>query len=641
MCRWFDSAPGHQIRKPLILNRFRGFLTSGMSLIPWFGTPSRYTVTTSTPRKTGPKIARLRRFMALPVLAPSGIFQFRRKVPLELRSVLGHEYKRSLKTRDPAEAEVREAEELLRYRALLANAQAQLHGAEALNARDIELLAAAWYHVELARMEASGDFASHLASGPVVTSEGLNHHEEHAPFVSLGEALEDDPDSEALLSKSVAEAIKECLRERNIPMPAPETIIHSRLTTAFRSHQLQLSDIALKRHHGDWLAKAEVLPAEALSFPAKQPVSPSVGKRLMALFEEYARDKILTDGDVRSVRKTILSFRATVTQFTELFGDIHVKSVTRDVIRQYRGYMSQLPAKGTGIRKLDAKQLIAKAAAEGLPLIEEATIRNKLRTISAVMGYALRMGEADENPVVSSGVAKAAAKAASNRGAANRQRKDYTRDELQQIFSSPIYTEVGWTAPRAEFGAAWYWMPLLMYYTGARREEIAQLATKEVLASNEGGWYLSILALDEDDAGRGVKTIGSRRLIPLHPHLIELGFLRYVESLEPGQLFPFLKLSPDGYYGTNFGKRWASYLRDTVGLRTGANPSHGFRHTFKTLSRTVGIPEDVHDAITGHAGAGSVSRDYGMMPLTRMAVEIAKYPHAPGLRPLVPILHSP
>ena len=42
MCRWFDSAPGHQTRKPLIRNRFRGFLNSGMSLV-WFGTPSSHT----------------------------------------------------------------------------------------------------------------------------------------------------------------------------------------------------------------------------------------------------------------------------------------------------------------------------------------------------------------------------------------------------------------------------------------------------------------------------------------------------------------------------------------------------------------------------------------------------------------------
>ncbi len=37
----------------------------------------------------------------MPVLSLSGLFQFRRRAPVELRSVLGHEYKKSLKSGKP------------------------------------------------------------------------------------------------------------------------------------------------------------------------------------------------------------------------------------------------------------------------------------------------------------------------------------------------------------------------------------------------------------------------------------------------------------------------------------------------------------------------------------------------------------
>jgi len=63
-------------------------------------------------------------------------------------------------------------------------------------------------------------------------------------------------------------------------------------------------------------------------------------------------------------------------------------------------------------------------------------------------------------------------------------------------------------------------------------------------------------------------------------------FLDYVQSLpSDGPVFP--KLQPDrhGFLGTNIGKRWAAYLRETLKLDSPASPSHGFRHTFKTLSR--------------------------------------------------------
>ncbi len=615
------------MRKPLILNGLKGFFNSGMSLTPWFGTPSRYTVTTSTPRNAGPKIARLRRFMALPVRAPSGIFQFRRRVPKELRGLLGFEYKRSLKTSDPAVAEIREAEELLRCKAAFALARAQLEGVQTLTPRDIELLASRWYQTELAQLEASGNFARYLVDGRTIIEEAPDRYESHAPLVSLAEGMRDDPDLD--ISTSVNAAIKAALRQNNIPMPSPGSANHGRLTDVFRAHLLKLSDTALRRSEGDWQTKGSVLPDEPLSVEKKPPLKSRESKRLMSVFEDYAQHKVLTDGDVRSVRKTLLSFRATIQQFAELFGDVPVRDITRDVIRQYWGYMAQLPVKGEGIRKLSAKELIAKANAEGLPRIQEATIRNKLRTVSAVMGYALRMGEVDENPVIAGGAAKGAAKAATNRSAASRRRKEYNQEELRVIFQSPIYTQVEWAAPRADFGEAWYWMPLLMYYTGARREELAQLSAKDVL-DQEGIWHLSILALeDDDDAGRSVKTLGSRRLIPLHPHLVVLGFLAYADRQKGGQLFPLLARNPDGYYGTNFGKRWAHYLRHTVGLVSPANPSHGFRHTFITSCRQVGISEEVRDAITGHAGTGSVSRSYGSMPLVRMAEEIKRIPIVP------------
>lgn len=129
-----------------------------------------------------------------------------------------------------------------------------------------------------------------------------------------------------------------------------------------------------------------------------------------------------------------------------------------------------------------------------------------------------------------------------------------------------------------------------------------------------------------------MKTEGSRRRVPLHPDLISLGFLEYAGNLPAnGQLFPHLKASPAGFYGANWGKAWAKYLREVAHVYSPASPSHGFRHTFKTLSRGAGIPEDIHDAITGHSD-GSVSRDYGTMPLSRIVEELAKYPSAPGLK---------
>jgi integrase len=234
--------------------------------------------------------------------------------------------------------------------------------------------------------------------------------------------------------------------------------------------------------------------------------------------------------------------------------------------------------------------------------------------------------------VIAGGAAKAAATAAARQRLGKRGRDHFTDDELRSIFASPVFTDPAWTPPRVDFGKAWLWLPLLYYYTGARREEVAQLAVADVRCDSDAGWYLSILEQDDEDEQRTVKTKGSRRQIPLHPDLMARGFLDYVrEQPKDGRLFPKLQPDAKGYFGANFGKRWGVYLRDAVKLASTARPIRGFRHTFKTLCRKVGIREDVHDAITGHAGeSGAVARDYGEMPLSRMAEEIRRYPPAPS-----------
>ncbi len=116
--------------------------------------------------------------MAQPFRSKTGIYQLRRKVPPELRAALGHEYKRSLKTRDPLEAKGRFAEEWSHAETVFALARAQARGADTLSERDMQQLAARWFHEELRRMEAAGDFESRLVPGTTLIIEQGSGREE-------------------------------------------------------------------------------------------------------------------------------------------------------------------------------------------------------------------------------------------------------------------------------------------------------------------------------------------------------------------------------------------------------------------------------------------------------------------------------
>ncbi len=530
--------------------------------------------------------------MADPFKHPkSGIYYLRRKVPPTLQRALGLEYKKSLRTRDPVQAKFEFARAWAASEEAFATARAELKGVEAISAFDAQQLAARWFRAEQEKLERTGRFTSVLVSGPGGAWERGGQGEEWQTFISLREAAgegEEPPGGD--WAALVEPHIKAALRMANLPMPVAGTPAAVRLHQAFEEHVYKLSDWALKRHEGEMVPPGQdVAPLAPLTSEGPQAVMPR--RTLRELFDAYSSDKVLNDGDSRSTRKTINTFRASAERFIELLGDLDIRRIDREAVSRFRAELARLPAKGEGIRALTAPQLIAKADAEGLPRLSGPTIRNHLRALSAVLSVGVALRWLDENAVIASGVGQKAAKAATKR--ASRRRKHYLRLELQAIFSSPAFTSTGWVSPRADFGKAWYWLPLLLYYTGARREEIAQLRVADVTEGEDGVWSLSILAVDdENDEGRGVKTEGSRRWIPLHSDLLERGFLAYVASLPPdGQLFPALKSNPSGYYGGNFGKRWAAYLRDIVKLDATVSPMHGFRHTFKTLCRDVGIPE--------------------------------------------------
>lgn len=200
-------------------------------------------------------------------------------------------------------------------------------------------------------------------------------------------------------------------------------------------------------------------------------------------------------------------------------------------------------------------------------------------------------------------------------------RVGFTRDDLNAIFRSPIYTQ-GYL-PLGGGRIACFWLPLLALFTGARLEELAQLQVSDVKIAKDFGHYLVISDLGNPSAQ--LKNEHSRRNIPLHPVLISCGFLRHVKDRQSGYLFPDLKINPRGKRGGYFSNWFSGYLRKKVGITDTRKVFHSFRHTFKDLCRTAGIEEAVHDALTGHTSA-TVSRQYGNdqfpMPPLFKAIEI-------------------
>jgi len=144
--------------------------------------------------------------------------------------------------------------------------------------------------------------------------------------------------------------------------------------------------------------------------------------------------------------------------------------------------------------------------------------------------------------------------------------------------------------------------------------------------------------IEDDEAGRSVKTETSLRAVPLHPELKRIGILELVDHRRQtdgpkARLFPLVQPNSKGNYGAGFSQWFGRYKR-SLGIESESSVFHSFRHGFKDALRAAGVNEDVNDALTGHSGGNSVARGYGWKDMVRRfgfptlaaAVEKVQYP---------------
>jgi len=183
--------------------------------------------------------------------------------------------------------------------------------------------------------------------------------------------------------------------------------------------------------------------------------------------------------------------------------------------------------------------------------------------------------------------------------------KGFTDQEAGAIFNACLaYVRKPKEDPRT--AAAKRWAPLIAAYTGCRIAEALQLRKEDV--RTESGHHV----FDLNPLAGSIKT-GTFRLVPVHPHLIELGLLNFVEESGDGPLFA------KGSY-----KRVLDFVRVVV-TDERVQPNHGWRHRLKTISRNLGFDPRVVDAIQGHAARTS-GEDYGDVSVVAMARVIKAIP---------------
>jgi integrase len=201
--------------------------------------------------------------------------------------------------------------------------------------------------------------------------------------------------------------------------------------------------------------------------------------------------------------------------------------------------------------------------------------------------------------------------------------KGYTDAEALAILTAcrnynPVVRENERTNESAHITAAKRWGPWLCAFTGARVTEIMQLRRSDV-QEESGIHFLRITP----DAG-SVKTRAYRD-VPLHPQLIELGFLEFVDKCTTEPLFYSEAAHLEKRPAEVSSGRLSTWLRKSGLTPPGVQPNHAWRHRFKTQSIDLALNPRVVDAIQGHTGR-TASDGYGDVSLRAKANAISMLP---------------
>lgn len=402
---------------------------------------------------------------------------------------------------------------------------------------------------------------------------------------------------------------------------------------------------------------ATALPVAATTNPYCNPTyeSMTVSKLLEAflVYKNTGDFKLASEGKIRS----------RIEHFTEIMGDLSLGELDRDVVKDYVNKMQNMPGNLYLMRRKykisDTHKLIEKALVDGQPVMSRDAIGRHIESLGSMLKWAKNERYLFDNPAENV--------LAQRRVMVREQdRRDlFTDDELVQIFSADWFKKGGGTPNQygryTSFRPFHYWLPLLALYVGGRINELCQLYLTDVREDKNGVAYIDFnldapdKMMDEETQAVGdksLKTVNAIRQVPLHPRLIELGLLEYVDALKAAgydRLFPELKhnkvkgyrAAPSKWFNENYFGKVLGFPRD------GKKTFHSLRHTFinvvdgfetneRTIAQLVGHVRGSTTAMTTYRKDADVGEQFGVISQLRYSLpDIAQFDSQAGIKAVI------
>lgn len=302
---------------------------------------------------------------------------------------------------------------------------------------------------------------------------------------------------------------------------------------------------------------------------------------LSSTIEEYYAHKKRLRKTYKPDVKTIGKYRRLI----EMLGDVEINKVSRDDAKKILDKITALPADSAKFRGMTIDEILEEDYDDTLTVKSINDHLGEYRSFWGFLNSEYNLQNIFNGLVV--------AETDKERLKTNQLRLNFKKEDLQTIFKGSRFNCQAYSK-NYEF-----WTPIIALHTGARRNEIAQLRAYDIKEEN-GFWYFDFNEkVKKDDTGKKkLKNVGSIRKTPIHPKLIELGFLDFVKNCKEYRLFPELGDWTDKEgYGRYIGDNFNALLK-----RLGIDDKktfHSFRGTFTSALEKAGVSERDRFLLTG------------------------------------------
>ena len=388
----------------------------------------------------------------------------------------------------------------------------------------------------------------------------------------------------------VEQEVKDILHKNNIKKLDDNS--HNKLSREIIKARIKILNIEEQRSQGNY---DTYQPPELYNQKIINDVKHSPA--LVDVANEYIKEKSISKSWSSDTHNTINNaFKV----LFELIGkDRDIVTIDHKELIEFRNSLLFLPkniSKKKDYKDKTIKELISMKLAKELTLSAN-TINKYTSRVTSLFEYALKHGYIRTNPAQDLRL--------ENKGKENEERHKFTDIDLENIFKMPIYSSAlkNTLIKKPEQ----FWIPLFGLYQGMRLNEICQLYKDDIYTVDDI-WCIDI----NDKLDKKVKNISSKRVIPIHPLLIKLGFLDYVNSLSDAnpRIWQNITYTQAKGYSNGIGKSFLR-LKNKYVTEDGKKVFHSFRHNVADNLKQSLQPEPLIEALLGHSNTSMSTSRYG------------------------------